>query len=155
MPGDPISNMGPPTAVLLALAAGQLGAALALRPAALRWTAQPAVRRVLDRLSGAVMTVYLWHTPALSLVAGIAVLGLGLATPQPFGALWYLSMPVWLVALTAVLAAAVAIFGRFERLVPPSVAAGPARLAVACLLVGGGLLGLTLTGFAPVTLLGA
>ncbi len=155
MPGDAISNMGPPTAVLLALAAGQLGLALALRPAALRWSDRPAVSAVVDRLSGVVMTAYVWHTPALALVGGVALLALGRSTPEPFSAEWYQGLPLWLGALAVVLTLAVRVLGRVERWPAPPTTAGPARLALATVLVGGGLLGLTLTGFAPTSSLGA
>lgn len=154
MPGEAMSNMGPPVAVLLALAAGQLGLALAMRPTALHWADRPSVAAAVDRLSGVVFTAYVWHTPALVLVGGIALLGLGLDTPEPFSATWYRGLPVWLGALTLVLVAAVRVFGRCEQWQVPTGAAGPARLALATALVGGGVLGLTLTGFAPGPLLG-
>ncbi|WP_434056550.1 acyltransferase family protein [Georgenia sunbinii] len=154
MPGDAISNMGPPTAVLLALAAGQLGVAFALRPAVLRWVADVRVARVVDRLSGLVMTAYVWHTPALVLVGGAALLGLGQATPEPFSAAWYLGLPLWLGVLGVVLVAAVRLFGPAERWPAPASTAGPGRLALATVLVGGGMLGLTLGGFAPTAVLG-
>lgn len=155
MPGDPMSNMGPPAAVLLALATGQLGLALALRPAALQWADRPAVAAAVDRLSGVVLTAYVWHTPALVLVGGVALLGLGVDTPEPFSATWYRGLPVWLGALTGVLVVAVRVFGRCEQWQVPTGAAGPARLALATTLVGAGLLGLTLTGFAPGPVLGS
>ena len=155
MPGDATSNMGPPAAVLLALAAGQLGLAFALRPAALRWADRPLVRAAIDRLSTVVLTAYVWHTPALVLVGGVALLGLGLDTPEPFSATWYRGLPLWLGALTVVLVGAVRVFGRCEQWRVPRSAAGPARLTLATVLVSGGLLGLTLTGFAPDPRLGA
>ncbi|PYF99785.1 Acyltransferase family protein [Georgenia satyanarayanai] len=155
MPGDAVSNMGPPTAVLLALAAGQLGLALALRPAALAFAERPGVGAAVDRLGGVVMTAYVWHTPALALVGGVALLGLGLSTPEPFSPAWYLGLPLWLGALSAVLVAALRVLGRVERRPAPPSTAGAARLAAATLLVSGGLLGLTLTGFAPAPGLGA
>ncbi len=149
MPGDPVSNMGPPTAVLLALAAGQLSLVLALRPTVLRWTERATVRRAVGRLSERVMTAYLWHTPALVLVAGVALLGFGVDTPHPFSGAWYAGVPLWLTALTAVLAVLVRLFGPLEGWPLPELAPGPVRVTVATVLLGGGLLGLTLTGFAP------
>lgn len=148
MPGDAISNMGPPSAVLLALAVGQLALALAARPAVLRWAARPDVSRRLDRFSGVAMTVYLWHTPALVLVAGVAVIGLGHATPAPFTPAWWAAAVPWVGALAAVLTVLVRLAGPVERRLAPRTA-GPLRLAVATVLVAGGLLGLTLGGFTP------
>lgn len=155
LPGAEISPMGPPAAVLLPLAAGQLGLASALRPAALRWADHPTVGRLVDRLSGVVMTVYLWHTPALVVVAGTCLLGLGIGTPPPFSGTWYLGLPLWLAALGLVLAAAVRLLGRVERRPAAPARPHPARLAVAALLVPAGLLGLTVGGFAPGPPLGA
>ncbi|HLT83662.1 MAG TPA: acyltransferase family protein [Phototrophicaceae bacterium] len=154
MPGDAVSNMGPPTAVLLALAVGQLSLALALRPAVLRWTESETVRRTVARLSARVMTAYVWHTPALVLVAGVTLLGLGWGTPHPFSAAWYAGLPLWLTVLGAVLAVLVRLLGPVERWPLPALAPGPARVTVATVLLGGGLLGLTLTGFAPAPVLG-
>lgn len=154
MPGAEVSNMGPPTAVLLALAAGQLGLAFALRPVVLRWVADDGVARLVDRLSAVVMTAYVWHTPALAVVAGVALFGLGLSTPEPFSATWFASLPLWIGALGAVLALAIRLFGRAELWPAPRVEAGPRRLALATVLVSGGILALTVGGFAPAPVLG-
>lgn len=150
MPGAPLSNMNPPTAVLLALSAGQLGVALTLRPRIVAWAQIPEVARTLGALSRRLMTIYVWHTPALVAVTGVAVLGFGWSTPTPFGAQWRYSMPFWLAALTIVLVAAVSVFGRFE-LSRSAPAATPARsvVGIAVLLVAAGLLILTLGGFVP------
>ena len=149
MPGAPMSNMNPPTAVLLAIAVGQLGIALALRHAIVTWASSAPVAHAISVLSRRLMTIYVWHTPALVVVAGIAVVGLGIDTPAPFSQAWREQMGWWLLSLFAVLAILTQVFGRFEH--PPAAAlnSNPSRVAAASVLVGGGLLTLTLAGFSP------
>lgn len=149
MPGAPLSNMNPPTAVLLSLAVGQLGLALALRDRIVTWAAMPEVARGISAASERLMTIYVWHTPALVAVAGVAVLGFDWSTPAPFGADWRHAMPIWLAALAVVLTVAVRAFGRFEMSPPGPVATASRRVIAAVVLVGSGLLGLTVGGFAP------
>lgn len=145
MPGA-VSNMAPPSACLLALFAGQLGLAMLLRPAVNALTARPRVEAVLAALAPRVMTVYLWHMTALVAVAGVATVGLGLATPHTGSAAWWRAVPLWLAALALVLAGLIALLGRFEK---PVGAAAPGHARAAVPLVGGALLTLTVTGFAP------
>ncbi|WP_163542447.1 acyltransferase family protein [Occultella kanbiaonis] len=155
LPGEEMSNMNPPTAVLLALAVGQLGLALAVREQIAGWAARPRVAAVVGRFSGSAMTVYLWHTPALVLVAGVAVLALGRDTPDPLSAEWFDGVTAWVAVLSVVLAAAVTVFSRLERVRLPRLAAtdvGAGRLLTAGLLVGAGVLALTVGGFRPETL---
>ncbi|HLR93964.1 MAG TPA: acyltransferase, partial [Jiangellaceae bacterium] len=163
MPGDPLSNVNPPTAVLLALAAGQLGVALALRETIETWAAAPTVTRCLDWCSARLMTVYVWHTPALVIAAGVGVVVLGQSTPAPLSQEWRDGLPLWLGSLTVVLGVLVAAFSGFERH-PPQTAqpaqrvraasaspgsSGATRTVVTTLAVSAGLLGLTVQGFTP------
>jgi hypothetical protein len=148
MPGEPVSNMNPPTAVLLALAAAQLGALLAVRRLLVRWAARPPVTAMLGWVSSRMMTIYLWHTPALVLVAGVAVLGFGLTTPVPFSAEWRTAVPLWLAVLTAVLAMLVQFAARFEAAIGPVAReTRPIRVAAAMALAAGSLVVLTVGGF--------
>ena len=155
MPGAPVSNMNPPTAVLLSLAVGQLGLAQALRPMIERWAARTQVARGIEWISQRLMTVYLWHMPALVVASAVAIVGFGWSTPEPFGDEWRDAMPVWIAALAAVLAVTVRGLGRFEH--PPATAAradgrvtaSRPRVRAAVVLIGLGLLSLTLNGFTP------
>ncbi len=150
MPGAPMSNMNPPTAVLLAVAVGQLGVALALRRAIETWASAIPVTRALDALSRRLMTIYVWHTPALVAVAGVAVLGLGIDTPEPFTDQWREQMPWWLLALGGVLAVLVRLFGRFEQPHTPTGSVNTGQTYLAAALAAAGLLTMTITGFGPV-----
>ncbi|WP_244302017.1 acyltransferase family protein [Microbispora triticiradicis] len=145
MPGA-ISNMAPPSACLLALFAGQLGLAMLLRPALNALARRPRAEAVLTALAPRMMTVYLWHMTALVAVAGLATIGFGPTTPLPGSAAWWSGAPLWPAALAPVLLGLTALFGRWEE---PAGAATGRHVAVAAPLVGGALLTLTLTGFAP------
>lgn len=149
MPGAPMSNMNPPTAVLLAVAMLQLGLALALRPHIERWAAGPPVAHAIDWLSARPMTIYLWHVSALIAVAGVTVVGLGWSTPELLSAEWRREMPAWIAAVTFTLLGLVRLFDRFER--RPRSPRAPAACCVyaATALIGLGLLALAVNGFAP------
>ncbi|GII89193.1 acyltransferase [Sphaerisporangium siamense] len=149
LPGA-ISNMAPPTVALLGVAFGQIGLAMLLRPRIVRLAARPRVARVAAWAGPRMMTVYLWHMSALFVVAGVAVVGFGLATPAPASAAWLAGWPLWLAALALVAWPLIRLFARHEE--PPAAAGanpGAVRVAAATGLAGAGLLTLTVTGFAP------
>ncbi|GAA3054113.1 Acyltransferase family protein [Actinokineospora globicatena] len=143
MPGAPMSNMSPPAAVLLPLAVGQLGLLLLARPVLNRLDG-PAIRAIGARCT----TIYLWHMPALVVVAGVMVLGMGYRTPDPGSVEWFAVAPMWVTCVGLVLAALVRVFGRFEtgagRAVP-----SPKVLTAGFVAAAAGLLGLTINGFSP------
>ncbi|GAA3545005.1 acyltransferase [Amycolatopsis ultiminotia] len=149
MPGAPVSNMSPPTGLLLFLALGQVGLLLAFRQ---RLTTLPGVTATLGKLGARFMSVYLWHMPALIVVSGITVYGLGYATPQPGSTMWWLMVPGWVAACGAVLLGLLRLFERFEtRPGGTAVTAGTPQLVLAGLLASGGLLGLAANGFRPLS----
>ncbi|WP_168211663.1 acyltransferase family protein [Ruania zhangjianzhongii] len=113
MPGDAISNLGPPT--LAALAHGVLltTVALALRGPLTRLAAGP-VRRAVSWVSARSMTLYLWHLTAMFTVVGVALLGLGLEVPTAWTPAWFAQWPLWCAAAAAVLIALVRVYHRFE-----------------------------------------
>lgn len=114
LPGEPMSNMGPPTAVLLTLAVGQLGLLLSLRNRLDRLARLRPVDGVLTWLGARFMTVYLWHMPALVLVGTVTVVGFGYTTPDPGSAEWFAAIPGWLAMVSAVAYGALRLFARFE-----------------------------------------
>ncbi|TNC21415.1 acyltransferase family protein [Amycolatopsis alkalitolerans] len=147
MPGAPVSNMSPPTAVLLSLAAGQIGLVLAIRPQLRALAARPGPGTALRWIASRFMSVYLWHMPALVVVAGVSVLGFGYATPEPGSARWFAAAPLWIAAAGLVLLGLLRVFGRFEA-VPVHGTAPMPRLVTAALFGSLGLLGLAARGFA-------
>ena len=70
MPGAPVSNMSPPTVLLAFLAVGQIGLLLAFRPQLNALAERPGIGNALSWLGARFMSVYLWHMPALIVVAG-------------------------------------------------------------------------------------
>ena len=82
MPGAPVSNMSPPTVLLAFLAVGQIGLLLAFRPQLNALAERPGIGHALGWLGARFMSVYLWHMPALIVVAGVTVYGLGYETPD-------------------------------------------------------------------------
>lgn len=123
MPGAPVSNMSPPTALMLSLTIGQLGLWLTLKPVITRCAERPRATAVLQWCGTRFMTLYLWHMPALVMTAGITVLGLGFATPKPGSPMWFAVAPLWVGISGIFLVTFTRIFGRFE-IRRPSGAAG-------------------------------
>ncbi|WAL64746.1 acyltransferase [Amycolatopsis cynarae] len=148
MPGAAVSNMSPPTVVLVSLAVGQIGLVVALRSRLCALAARPTAGAALRWIGARFMTVYLWHMPALVVVAGISVVGFGYATPAPGTLRWLAAAPVWLAATGLVLSVLLRLFGRFEtRGHSAEAIAATHRLIAAALLSATGLLGLAARGF--------
>lgn len=148
MPGAPVSNMSPPSAVLVSLAVGQIGLMLALRPQLVHLAARPTLAAGLRWLGSRFMSVYLWHMPALVVVSGVFVLGLGYATPEPGTLRWLAAAPLWLVAAGTVLAILLRAFSRFEiRRQAADIVMPLPVLALAALTGAAGMLGLAARGF--------
>lgn len=122
MPGDAISNLGPPTALAVTHAVLQVSVALAVRDVVVRW-AQGRGAALVGWVAGRSMTLYLWHLTAMFVVLGVVLLGLGTPLPASWSADWWASRPLWFGAAALVLCALVRAFGRFE--------AGAPRRAVA------------------------
>ncbi|MCK9795039.1 acyltransferase [Isoptericola sp. 4D.3] len=120
MPGDEISNLGPPTAPVVAHAMAQVCLVLLFRAALVRRAATCTGRQVVGALARRSMTVYLWHLTAMFAVVGAALLGLGQELPAAWSADWWASRPVWFAAFVLVLLGLVRVFGRFEDRRPTS-----------------------------------
>lgn len=114
VPGAEVSNMNPPNLTIVALAAAQTGFLALAAPALRRWLERPRVWRGVVAVNLAIMTVFLWHQAAL-LTVSRAVLPLGVPQPEPGSSAWWLTRPAWLAAAALLLAAIVALVGRFER----------------------------------------
>ncbi|WP_435736680.1 acyltransferase [Cellulosimicrobium sp. PMB13] len=144
MPGDAMSNLGPPTAPVLLHAIGLVALVLAARGALVRW-ADGRGSGVVAALAARSMTVYLWHVTAMIAVVAFVLVVLGTPLPEPGSADWWASRPLWFGAFGLVLVGIVRAAGRFEsaatrpRGTRPADAAGP----------------VTATGRAPSTAAGA
>jgi hypothetical protein len=141
------SNVSPPTLVLAAMGALQIGVAVLLRERISAWSERPGPARLLDRICPQLMTVYLWHMLPLSVVAGVLVFGLGIDTPEPLTGLWVLWGVLGLVVLVPLIVPLAHWAVRFEN--PPKALSGSpgmVRVLAAAALVGGGMLLLTVSG---------
>jgi hypothetical protein len=97
-----------------------------------------------------IMTVYLWHMPALFAVTGVVVVLLGIDTPAPGSAFWWAGLPLWFGMLCLVMWPLMKVFARFET--PPALPYGTSGwggTVAASALAGSGVLTLTVGGFAP------
>ncbi len=116
VPGDEISNTLPPNLTMLALGAFQGGLLLSLETPLRRWLANKLPWTITVLVNGMIMTIFLWHITALTLVTGLALalggVGLGLI---PGSAAWWVSRPAWIMILVIALMLFVFIFARFER----------------------------------------
>ncbi|MCB1246561.1 MAG: acyltransferase [Acidimicrobiia bacterium] len=117
IPGGGISNMTPPTFANGFLAIAQLGVIVALLPQARRFAAKRLVWRVVVGVSGAMMTIYLWHLTSLSLLGAAGIfLGDGwLFSFEPGTTLWWWLRPPFIAVLAAITVLLVSVFLVFER----------------------------------------
>ncbi|PZG10104.1 acyltransferase family protein [Nonomuraea aridisoli] len=146
LPGAEVSNMAPPTLAILGVGLGQVGLAVLLRP----WLVRLPCARLLAWAGSRIMTVYLWHMPALFAVTGVVVVLLGVDTPAPGSLGWFAGWPLWFGLLCLVMWPLLKGFARFET--PPALpygTAGTRGMLTAAGLAGGGVLTLTVGGFAP------
>ncbi|MBE1585147.1 acyltransferase [Nonomuraea angiospora] len=146
LPGAEVSNMAPPTLAMLAVGIGQIGLVTLLRP----WLLRLRTGRLLAWASPRIMTVYLWHMPALFAVTGVVVVLLGIDTPRPGSGLWLAGWPVWFGLLCLVMWPLLKGFHRFET--PPALPYGKGGWGgtlASAVLIGGGVLTLTVGGFVP------
>ncbi len=151
VPGEEISNTLPPSVLLLALTAAQVGLVLALEGPMRRWLARPAPWTATVLVNGTIMTVYLWHLTVLALAVGLAWLlgGVGLRL-EPGTTAWWLARIPWFVILAAGMIALLPLVGRFERSAPLPNGYAPStpRVLAGAVLVSAGIAFLTLDGIA-------
>ncbi len=120
--GETLSNLAPPTVVLLAFAVAQAGALLLVRPAVTRWLQRRRVWGAVIAASSVAMTAFLWHFVALMGMYGVLyALGVPVFGPPGTGEWWAWRLPLFVLFLVFV-ALAVLAFRRFDRprLRPPS-----------------------------------
>jgi hypothetical protein len=139
-----VTNSQPPKVTLIALALFQAGLLLALEGPARRFLAVERRWAATILINGRIMTLYLWHLTAMvgliGLLAFLGGPGLGIPVDTP---VWWITRPIWFLALVVVTLPFLAVFGRYER--PhtdrrPHPAAWRPILAVICACAGLGLL---------------
>lgn len=113
-PADMLANLNPPTINLVLLGIVQV-CLLSLVSARLSvLMSQPRLRTAVDLIGKHSLTAYLWHMPALALLAAV-LLVLRFPWPEPLGTAWWLTRPVWLAGIALFLIPLAAWVGRFER----------------------------------------
>ena len=141
VPGDPLSTTTPPKVTLIALAIMQGALLLAAQAPARRWLAGRVAWTATVAMNGSIMTLFIWHLTATTLVVLGAYLagGFGLRL-EPGSPEWWWSRFPWLAANAVVLIPLIVAFGRFER--PRARAGLPApawRYVLGALVTGAGL----------------
>jgi peptidoglycan/LPS O-acetylase OafA/YrhL len=116
IPGAELTNMTPPTFAIFLLGLAQAGLILGTQRSVARATRRLGVWRAVVAVSGVIMTVYLWHLSAMTIVAAAGLFTFGGAAfeIEPGTWVWWLTRPIWIAILLAVLGVLVAIFARFE-----------------------------------------
>lgn len=114
LPGDPTSNMSPPTLCIIALAVWQTALVLLARGRVSAWLERRRPWTAVIAVGSMTMTLYLWHITAMVALYGLVV-ALDGPLPAAGSAWWWLSRPVWLVLLAAMLAPLAMGLARFER----------------------------------------
>ncbi len=116
IPGAEDTNMTPPTFGMALLGAMQAGIIWGSQPQVKRFTARLRVWHGVVAFSGVIMTVYLWHLSAMSLVAatGLFTFDGAIFRVEPGTTWWWVTRPLWVAGLMIVTGALVAVFARFE-----------------------------------------
>jgi len=146
VPGEAVSNSLTPKLPMLAIGLVQVGLLLSLEAPVRRWLAGPTAWTATVLVNGMIMTIFLWHLTASTLVVAgtLSAGGFGLAL-EPGSGVWWMVRPVWMLVYVVALVPFALVFGRFER--GGSGAVAPTwRLVSGALLVCGGLAFLALDG---------
>ncbi len=139
LPGAPVSNMSPPTLVLLAHAVWLTGLVVLVRPALRRRLAATRPWTVVVAANGVCMTAFLWHLTALFAVLAFA--------PQPIvgSTGWWATRPLVVAGTGLGTVVLVAAFRSVERRAPLPVRSS-AVAATGAAAASAGLLAVSATG---------
>ncbi|MEV4118377.1 acyltransferase family protein [Micromonospora sp. NPDC049645] len=106
VPGAGVSNLNPPSLLVVALAVAQVGLGLLARPALRRLLTRPVPGRAVTEVNRSAVRIYLWHQPVLVAVTALTARS-GLILPglhtTPDGPGWVLARLCWLPLLAVVL----------------------------------------------------
>ena len=118
-----------PVVTLALLGCVQAGIALALRGPVTAWLQRPGPWAAVVRVNTVAMTVYLWHLTIMVLTIGVLSQTGSWWSVAPLSASWWLTRPLWLMALVVVLAPVVVGLVPVEHSVPPARPHGAGRMA--------------------------
>lgn len=115
-PDEDLSNSLPPKITLLILGVSQFGLLLAIEAPMRRVLSGIRVWTATVLINSMIMTLYLWHLTVMVILVALAYLaggwGLGL---EPGSADWWVSRPIWIAVLYAVLIPVTLLLSPFER----------------------------------------
>jgi fucose 4-O-acetylase-like acetyltransferase len=116
VPGEEVSNTLPPKLPMLALAVVQIGLLLSIEAPMRRWLERAVPWTATVLVNGMIMTVFLWHLTASTLIiAGAIWLGEVGLTVEPGSGAWWAARPLWLGLYAVGLVLFALAFMRFER----------------------------------------
>jgi hypothetical protein len=140
IPGAELTNMTPPTFAIAALGGMQLGIIWGTQPVVRRLTAGAAVWHGVISVSGIIMTIYLWHLSAMSLVAAAGLFTFDGAAfeIEPGTTAWWATRPIWLGVLLIATGLLVAAFARFEWRISDKPAPQTVRVVITGVLLTAG-----------------
>ena len=149
VPGQEVSNTLPPKLPMLALGLVHTGLLLSFEAPMRRWLTRAAPWTATVLVNSMIMTVFLWHLTASTLVIGAAVLlgDVGL-TVAPGSGSWWVARPIWMGLYALALVPFALGFGRFERGGARPKLIATWRLVAGATLACGGLALLALKGVA-------
>jgi hypothetical protein len=116
VPGNDVSNTLPPKLPMLLIGIVQSGLLLSIEAPMRRWLTRPVPWTWTVLINGMIMTIFLWHLTASTLLIGVALFAgdVGL-TAQPGSGVWWLLRVPWLTLYLVGLAALTLSFSAFER----------------------------------------
>ncbi|MFK4065228.1 acyltransferase [Streptomyces sp. NPDC029674] len=123
VPGEPVSNLNPPTLAAVTFGLAQCGLALLLREPLARWLRAPAAWAAVAVVNLSAMTVFLWHQTALMAVTALGLLPGSVFAGGPLPGLhtvpdgpgWVLARLGWLPVFGLGLAVCWAAFRTYEQ----------------------------------------
>jgi len=149
-PGGEVSNTAPPKITLIALAICQFGLLMAIESPMRKLLSSVRVWAATVLINSLIMTVYLWHITVLVLVVALSYgtggFGLGI---EPGTGEWWMTRPLWIGLLYAVLVPVALMLSPLERMGRSSDGPAPAaaRQIVGAMLFCLGVSSLALYGF--------
>ena len=148
VPGEPSSNMSPPTICIVLLTVAQAALLLAVRASAERWLHRPLPWRLTVAANSVVLTVFLWHLTAF-IVASALLIAAGAGLPPLGSASYWLLKPLWVLTAALVLLVLLLLAAPVERRSsrPPRTWGAGWVMVVAALAAGSGFAAVAVTGF--------
>jgi hypothetical protein len=127
VPGDRISNMGPPTLCIVALCCFQAGLVLLIRPWVLQRLRRPTWARMNEVVNRFALPLFLFHTTGYAIAFGLLWLT-GYRPPAHPSLAWWAQRPIWLLVPLVCTIPVILLFGRqWTRRPAPAPTPAPAE----------------------------